>query len=51
MPVAILTAAATPVAPVPRRPHPEWSDIALFVAAVAAVWFLRRTLRRRHRKD
>jgi hypothetical protein len=33
------------------RTGPELSDIALFVLAAAAVWLVRRSLRRRHRKD
>ena len=35
------------------RTAPEWSDIALFVFAVIAVWLARRALRRRltRRKD
>ena len=33
------------------RTGPELSDVALFVMAVLAVWFVRRALRRRFRKD
>lgn len=33
------------------RTAPEPSDVALFVAAVVAVWLTRRALRRRRRKD
>lgn len=33
------------------RTGPELSDAALFVMAVVAVWFVRRALRRRFRKD
>lgn len=33
------------------RTGPELSDLALFVVAVLAVWFVRRSLRRRHGKD
>ncbi len=32
------------------RSMPEWSDIALFVVAVLAVWLVRRALRRRFAK-
>jgi membrane protein implicated in regulation of membrane protease activity len=45
------TTQATPPA---QRTAPEWSDVALFAVAVAAIWFLRRALRRRlprHRND
>ena len=38
------TGTATP------RTAPELSDLALFVMAVAAVWFVRRRLRARHRR-
>lgn len=33
------------------RTGPEPSDIALFVCAAAALWFVRRALRSRFRKD
>lgn len=33
------------------RTHPELSDIGLFVLAIAAIWLLRRAMRRRNRKD
>ncbi|MEK9211866.1 hypothetical protein [Sphingomonas sp. 2378] len=33
------------------RTHPELSDIALFVFAIAAIWLLRNLMRRRNRKD
>ena len=33
------------------RTGPELSDLALFAVAVAAVWFVRRALRRRFPKD
>lgn len=33
------------------RTSPEWSDIALAVFAVVAVWFVRRALRARFRRD
>jgi hypothetical protein len=42
--LALLLAAA----PAPRT-APELSDVALFACAVAAVWFVRRALRRRFR--
>jgi membrane protein implicated in regulation of membrane protease activity len=32
------------------RTAPELSDIALFVVAIAAVWFVRRAMRRRFQK-
>ena len=43
--------AETVAAPPPPRTHPEWSDIALFAVACAAIWFVRRALRKRFRKD
>jgi uncharacterized membrane-anchored protein len=33
------------------RTGPELSDLALFAVAVLIVWFVRRRLRKRHRKD
>ena len=33
------------------RTAPELSDVALFVVAVLAVWFVRRAMRRRFKKD
>lgn len=36
--------------PTPRT-GPEPSDIALFLLAALALWFVRRTLRRRARRD
>lgn len=44
-------AIATPHSGIARpRTAPELSDIALFVMAVAGVWFVRRALRRRFAK-
>lgn len=34
-----------------HRTMPELSDVALAIFAVIAVWFVRRSLRRRHRRD
>lgn len=34
-----------------HRSMPELSDVALAIFAVIAVWFVRRSLRRRHRRD
>lgn len=42
-------AAARGTVPQPRT-MPELSDIALFVVAVASVWFVRRAMRARFRK-
>lgn len=33
------------------RSMPELSDVALALFALVAVWFVRRSLRRRHRRD
>ena len=44
--IALLTA----VAPAAGRTAPEVSDVALFVVAVLAVWFVRRRLRARFRR-
>lgn len=44
-------AATTAPPPVPPRTHPEWSDIALFAVACAAIWWVRRALRRRLPRD
>lgn len=44
---ALLFTAA--VAPTAGRTAPEPSDVALFVVAVLAVWFVRRRLRERFR--
>ena len=38
------------VTPAAGRTAPEWSDVALFVVAVLAVWFVRRRLRDRFRR-
>ncbi|HEX8383107.1 MAG TPA: hypothetical protein VF592_07005 [Sphingomonas sp.] len=46
MTLLLLTAAA----PAAGRTAPEWSDVALFVVAVLAVWFVRRRLRARFRR-
>ncbi|MDQ1158597.1 hypothetical protein QE385_002924 [Sphingomonas sp. SORGH_AS 950] len=51
MPLAIMTPANGHSGVVRLRSHPELSDIALFVFAIGAIWFLRRALRRRNRKD
>ena len=42
--------AVTDVAPPRPRTGPEASDLFLFAAAAVAVWFLRRSLRRRFGK-
>lgn len=47
-----MTALILLATPALARTAPEPSDVALFVLAVAAVWWTRRALRRRHlRKD
>lgn len=51
MPLAIMTVANGHSGLVRVRTHPEWSDIGLFVFAIAAIWLLRRAMRRRNRKD
>ncbi|WP_454279391.1 hypothetical protein [Sphingomonas sp. Marseille-Q8236] len=51
MPLVIMTSANGHSGVVRPRSHPELSDIALFVFAISAIWFLRRALRRRNRKD
>ena len=50
LPAALLTLATAAHAAGPRT-APEPSDIALAVAAVAAVWFVRRALRARFRRQ
>lgn len=45
----LLTAAAPHTGTPHIRTGPELSDLALFVAAAIAVWFVRRALRRRFR--
>lgn len=48
----LLLAATAPHVAAPRpRTSPELSDLALFAAAVFAVWFVRRALRRRFPQD
>ena len=51
MPLTIMTAANGHSDVINVRTHPEWSDVALFVFAIGAIWFLRRAMRRRNRKD
>ncbi|WP_230481262.1 hypothetical protein [Sphingomonas sp. Leaf21] len=51
MPLTVMTAANGHSDVVNVRTHPELSDVALFVVAIGAIWFLRRALRRRNRKD
>ena len=49
MPVLVVPSGHTGV-PVPRT-GPELSDVALFILAAVALWFVRRALRRRARRD
>ncbi len=47
----LLTATSGHDGVVHPRTRPELSDLALFAAAVFAVWLVRRALRRRFRQD
>ena len=47
----LLTALSAQTGPIHPRTRPELSDLALFAAAVLAVWFVRRALRRRFKQD
>jgi hypothetical protein len=50
--ILLLLAMASPSwAAVERRSMPELSDIALFLVAAFALWFVRRSMRRRFRRD
>lgn len=50
IPLPLLSSAAHSGVARPRT-APELSDVALFALAVAAVWLVRRGLRRRFRRD
>lgn len=49
--LATPTLAAAHSGIVVARTAPEWSDLALAIFAVVAVWFVRRALRARFRRD
>ncbi len=51
MPILSALAASGHSGTVHPRTAPELSDVALFVVAVLAVWFVRRAMRRRFKKD
>ena len=47
----LLTASSGHTGTVHHRYHPELSDLAVFLIAVLAIWFVRRALRRRFDRD
>ena len=51
MPILSALAASGHSGTVHARTAPELSDIALFVVAALAIWFVRRAMRRRFKKD